>query len=194
MAAVLERLAELLPASLDAGLHAGQRNPDHVGGFLLREPLELGESQCLTIRRRKHRDERCDVTRKLALDGAIVVLVLRRLFFQNFPVCHAVLRGPALMVDDGGSRDLIDPSAEAFLVAKSGEAALHPQEDVLNDVVHVDLGVHAARDERTQLGLEVAPRSPRRTVDHAELSGEQQDGSQQDLPPGFTASTVADAT
>jgi hypothetical protein len=61
-----------------------------------------------------------------ALARTIVFLALRRLFFQNSPVCHAVLHCPALMVRDGGSRDLIGPSAESFLIAKPGEAALHP--------------------------------------------------------------------
>lgn len=69
------------------------------------------------------------------------------------------------------------------------------EEHVLNDIVHVRFRAHAARDERKQLGLQVAPGTARRCVAHASPSGAQQDGPQQDfVPPGFTASIVAEAT
>jgi hypothetical protein len=106
-----------------------------------------------------------------------------------------VLRGDALVVDDGAPSDLVDPGPEALLVAESCEPALHAEEDVLYDVVDVDLRAHAARDERPQLRFELAPCTTRRRIDHAEVYGAQQDGPQHDFPPpGFTASMVAEAT
>jgi hypothetical protein len=38
---------------------------------------------------------------------------------------------------------------------------MHAQKDVLHNVIDVALRAHAARDERTQLGLELAPSTAR---------------------------------
>lgn len=77
------------------------------------------------------------------------------------------------------------------VVAESGEPALLAQEDVID----VDLRADMVSDERAQLRLEVSPRTARHRVGHAEVSGAQQDGAQRDfVPPGFTASMVAEAT
>jgi len=43
------------------------------------------------------------------------------------------------------------------------------------------------------LACKSLPRTARRKVDHGESSGAQQDGWQQGIPPGLTASIVADA-
>jgi len=117
------------------------------------------------------------------------------LIFGSLAVGHPMARCRALVVRDRASGHLVDPGAEALLVAKPGEAPLHPQEDVLDDIIDVDLGAHAARDERSQPGVQVTPRSACSRIDHAEVSGAQHAGPQQALPPpGFTASMVADAT
>jgi len=99
------------------------------------------------------------------------------------------------VIGDGAPGHLVDPGPEALVVAKSGQPALHPQENILDDVIDVRVGAHAASDERSELGVEVTPRPARSRLDHAEVSGAQHDGPQQAFaPPGFTASTVADAT
>lgn len=102
-------------------------------------------------------------------------------------------RGHPQVVDDGIASHLVDPRAEALLVAEPGQAALHAEKHVLDHVVHVGL-VHAARDERPQPGLQRPPGAPCLRLDHVATSGAQQVGAQQDLPPGLRASMLADAT
>jgi hypothetical protein len=72
-------------------------------------------------------------------------------------------RGSAPVIDDGVSRNLIDPGTEALIVSQPWQAALHAEEHLLDDVVDVDVGTHAARDERSELGVEMqnVPSSPR---------------------------------
>ncbi|HQJ35740.1 MAG TPA: hypothetical protein PL156_11320, partial [Rhodoglobus sp.] len=195
VAAVLERLSELHAPALDAGLHARDRDAEHLGCLLLRQAFELDQRERLAVRRREHRNEGGKVARQLLFDGAVVVVDIERLFLASIGVDHSVLRGEALVVDDGAPSNLVDPGPEAFLVAEPGEPALHAEEDVLHDVVDIDVRAHAARDERPQLRFEVPPCTTRRRIDHAEVSGAQQEGPQHDFAPtGFTASMVAEAT
>src|SRR5690606_8117064 len=143
VAAVLERLPKPHAPALDAGLHARERDAEHLGCLLLRQAFELDERERLAVRRRQHRNEGGQVARELLLDAAVVVVDIEGDVLASFGVDHSVLRGDALVVDDGAPSDLVDPGPEALLVSEPGEPALHAEEDVLYDVVDVDLRAHA---------------------------------------------------
>src|SRR5687767_1577823 len=100
------------------------------------------------------------------------------------------------MIDDGVAGDAIDPSAETLSIAERRCGVMHAEEDVLHDIIDVALRADTARDEGTQLGVQLFPRAASRCVDHADapLSGAQHAGPQHVFPPGLTASIVADAT
>jgi hypothetical protein len=144
------------PSSLHSRLHSRKRDPDHLGCLILGEPLEFDEGQCLTVWRREHPHEECDVRREFAFDGSVVTIGLQRQFVEQAFVAHPVLGRPAVVIDDGAPRHPVDPGPEALVITKGPEPSLHPQENVLNDVVDVSLGAHAARDERSELPVEFA--------------------------------------
>jgi hypothetical protein len=159
---------------------------------LLRHALELGERERLAVGRGQHRDEGRDVGRALARPRR------RR---RRGSACSSSrprrrprgARRDALVIDDGAAGDLVDPGPEALVVASVGRPRCMRRKTSCT-TSSTSAGAHAARDERPQLRLELAPRAARRGVDHADFSGAQQAGPQQDFPPGFTASMVAEAT
>src|SRR5690606_11161333 len=95
-----------------------------------------------------------------------------------------------------GARDLGELGAPATAVDVEPRAAVSGSVDSRTHGIAclVARRANAARDERPELGSQLTPRTARRRVDHAFASGAQQDGPQHALPPGFTASMVADAT
>ena len=61
-AALLKQHLQLLSAALDARLHAGQREPQPVGGLFLRESLQFNQSHRLTILRLQPFNHRPEAT------------------------------------------------------------------------------------------------------------------------------------
>src|SRR6185503_5986906 len=64
-AAVFEHVTNLLAAALHSRLHPRKRDPDHLGGVLLRKALELGERDRFAVGRRKSGDEKSDAVQKV---------------------------------------------------------------------------------------------------------------------------------
>jgi hypothetical protein len=70
------------------------------------------------------------------------------------------------MIDDCTSCDAEDPRAEALVVAELPQATLHPEKDILEDVVDVGGRWHPPSDEGPKLVLEGDPASACRGMDH----------------------------
>src|SRR6266540_3378674 len=140
LAAFLEHLADLLATALHPGFHSRQRGAEHLARLLLREPLELGQSNRFTVWRREPRDEQGDALAELELQIRGLVRVAAGGVYEVGAVGNGIARlGPG-PVGDGSRGDAVDPAAEALVVAQGREAFVNAHEDLLHEVVDLDGG------------------------------------------------------
>jgi hypothetical protein len=72
LATLLEEVAYPFAAALHPRLHAGNRDADHLCGFLLRQTPKLGQRDRLAVRRREPRHEKRDAFAEIRLKPGVL--------------------------------------------------------------------------------------------------------------------------
>src|SRR5204863_128110 len=116
-------------------------------------------------------DEAGDVGCHVALHGELIRRVRRvRRFLRRLTLGERVTGPSAPLIGDCAARDLVDPGAEALVLAEAWQAALDAEEYVLEHVIDIKKG-HAPRNEGPEASLERPVGATQVRVDHAEPSG-----------------------
>ncbi|HEX5166923.1 MAG TPA: hypothetical protein VFV93_16070 [Thermomicrobiales bacterium] len=125
---------------LDATLQPRYRNLLHRRRLSLSQPFELGQRQCVSIRRGELVEQRCEAGNKF-LDGSRVISVKVRCL-DGVELCIGPEPFPSssrrsVVVEDAVARYLVDPSMDTVLVLDSVDSFMDTNEDILHDVVDI---------------------------------------------------------